>query len=133
MTIAVKLLLTVALIFSIAVPFGAFAAGEKTKGRYKTALAANTVMFFGTMLFAVCVLFGGTAFAAESTAAAGGISTGMGYIAAALSTGLSCIGGGVAVSAAASAALGKSLIFVGLAEGVCLYGLIISFMIIGKL
>ena len=99
-------------------------------------------MFFGTMLFAVCVLFGGTAFAAESTAAAGGISTGMGYIAAALSTGLSCIGGGVAVSAAASAALGaisedssilgKSLIFVGLAEGVCLYGLIISFMIIGK-
>ena len=45
----------------------------------------------------------------------------------ALSTGLSCIGGGVAVSAAASAALGaisedssilgKSLIFVGLAEG----------------
>ena len=75
--------------------------------------------------------------------AAGGISTGMGYIAAALSTGLSCIGGGVAVSAAASAALGaisedssilgKSLIFVGLAEGVCLYGLIISFMIIGKL
>ena len=109
MTIAVKLLLTVALIFSIAVPFGAFAAGEKTKGRYKTALAANTVMFFGTMLFAVCVLFGGTAFAAESTAAAGGISTGMGYI------------------------LGKSLIFVGLAEGVCLYGLIISFMIIGKL
>ena len=143
MTIAVKLLLTVALIFSIAVPFGAFAAGEKTKGRYKTALAANTVMFFGTMLFAVCVLFGGTAFAAESTAAAGGISTGMGYIAAALSTGLSCIGGGVAVSAAASAALGaisedssilgKSLIFVGLAEGVCLYGLIISFMIICKL
>ena len=49
----------------------------------------------------------------------------------------------VAVSAAASAALGaisedssilgKSLIFVGLAEGVCLYGLIISFMIIGSL
>ena len=95
MTIAVKLLLTVALIFSIAVPFGAFAAGEKTKGRYKTALAANTVMFFGTMLFAVCVLFGGTAFAAESTAAAGGISTGMGYIAAALSTGLSCIRGSI--------------------------------------
>ena len=29
--------------------------------------------------------------------------------------------------------LGKSLIFVGLAEGVCLYGLIISFMILGKL
>ena len=52
-------------------------------------------------------------------------------------------GGGIAVASAASAALGaisedssalgKSLIFVGLAEGVCLYGLIISFMILGKL
>ena len=75
--------------------------------------------------------------------AAGGLSTGMGYLAAALVTGLSCIGGGIAVASAASAALGaisedssilgKSLIFVGLAEGVCLYGLIISFMILGQL
>ena len=48
-----------------------------------------------------------------------------------------------AVASAASAALGaisedqsilgKSLIYVGLAEGVCLYGLIIAFMILGKL
>ena len=68
---------------------------------------------------------------------------GLGYIAAALVTGLACIGGGIAVASAASAALGavsedssifgKSLIFAGLAEGVCLYGLIISFMILGKL
>ena len=101
MTFTVKVLLTIALILSIAVPFGAFAAGERSRGRYKRALAANVFLFFGTMVFA---------------------STGMGYIAAALSTGLSCIGGGVAVSAAASAALGaisedssilgKSLIFV---------------------
>ncbi len=88
-------------------------------------------------------MFNGQAAAAESTAAGAGSITGMGYLAAALSTGLACIGGGIAVSAAASAALGaisedgsilgKSLIFVGLAEGVCLYGLIISFMILGKL
>ena len=142
MTITVKILLTAALILSIAVPFGAFAAGEKTKGRYKTAIAANAFLFFGTMAFAVCVLFNGNAYAAE-TASAAGSAAGLGYLAAALSTGLSCIGGGLAVSAAASAALGaisedssilgKSLIFVGLAEGVCLYGLIISFMFIGKL
>ena len=80
-----------------------------------------------------------------ATAAANGatLATGMGYLAAALVTGLSCIGGGIAVASAASAALGaisedssvlgKSLIFVGLAEGVCLYGLIISFMILGNL
>ena len=142
MTFTVKVLLTIALILSIAVPFGAFAAGERSRGRYKRALAAHVFLFFGTMVFASCLFFTGNAFAAE-TASAASNATGMGYIAAALSTGLSCIGGGVAVSAAASAALGaisedssilgKSLIFVGLAEGVCLYGLIISFMIIGSL
>ena len=144
MTITVKILLTIALIVSIAVPFGAFAAGEKTKGRYKKALAVNGLLFFGTILFTVTVLCKNDAYAAETAAnAVSDTARGMGYLAAALSTGLSCIGGGVAVSAAASAALGaisedssilgKSLIFVGLAEGVCLYGLIISFMIIGSL
>ena len=81
--------------------------------------------------------------AAEAAASGAGLAEGRGYIAAALVTGLSCIGGGIAVASAASAALGalsedssilgKSLIFVGLAEGVCLYGLIISFMILGNL
>ena len=81
--------------------------------------------------------------AVDAAAASSSLSTGLGYLAAALVTGLSCIGGGIAVASAASAALGaisedssvlgKSLIFVGLAEGVCLYGLIISFMILGKL
>ena len=79
----------------------------------------------------------------ETAAAVSNSAAGMVYLSAALATGLSCLRGGIAVSAAASAALGaisedssilgKSLIFVGLAEGVCLYGLIISFMILGKL
>ena len=143
MSLLVKITLSAALILSIAVPFGAFAAGEKTKGRYKTALAANVFLFFGTMVFAAVVMFSGNAAAAETGAQAAGSTAGMGYLSAALATGLSCLGGGIAVSAAASAALGaisedssilgKSLIFVGLAEGVCLYGLIISFMILGKL
>ena len=144
MSLLVKITLSAALILSIAVPFGAFAAGEKTKGRYRTALAANVFLFFGTLVFAAVVMFSGNAAAAEAGAqAAGSSAAGMGYLSAALATGLSCLGGGIAVSAAASAALGaisedssilgKSLIFVGLAEGVCLYGLIISFMILGKL
>ena len=142
MSLLVKITLAAALILSIAVPFGAFAMGEKTKGRYKTALGVNAFLFFGTLIVSSIFMFSGNAFAAETTAAASGVA-GMGYLAAALSTGLACIGGGIAVSAAASAALGaisedgsilgKSLIFVGLAEGVCLYGLIISFMILGKL
>ena len=109
MTFTVKVLLTIALILSIAVPFGAFAAGERSRGRYKRALAANVFLFFGTMVFASCLFFTGNAFAAETASAAlGAISED-------------------------SSILGKSLIFVGLAEGVCLYGLIISFMIIGSL
>lgn len=133
MSLLVKMTLTAALVLSIAVPFGAFAVGEKTRGRYKTALAANLFLFFGTMLLAAVFMFSGNAMAAEGAAEGGKVSAaGMGYLSAALSTGLSCLGGGIAVSAAASAALGaisedssilgKSLIFVGLAEGVCLYG-----------
>ena len=142
MTLLAKITLAAALLLSIAIPFGAFAAGEKTKGRYKTDLGINALLFVGTLVTAGTLMFTGNAFAAE-TASTASNAAGWGYLAAALSTGMSCIGGGIAVSAAASAALGaisedgsilgKSLIFVGLAEGVCLYGLIISFMILGKL
>ena len=137
-----KVLLFAALVACIAVPFRVFVKGEQTKHRYKTTLALNGVMFFGLMLFTGVMMFSGNAFAAEAAAETSS-ALGMGCVAAALSTGMSCIGGGIAVSAAASAALGaisedgsilgKSLIFVGLAEGVCLYGLIISFMILGNL
>lgn len=137
-----KIVLIIALILSIIIPFGAFLIGERTKGRYKTSLGINCFFFFGTLILANIAMFSGDVFAAEAVAEAS-IATGMGYLAAALVTGLSCIGGGIAVASAASAALGaisedssilgKSLIFVGLAEGVALYGLIISFMILGKL
>ena len=142
MTTIAQIILAIALVLSIILPFGYYLIGEKNRGRYKTAIGVNAFFFFGTMLIAIAVMFTG----ASSVQAAGseaGLATGMGYIAAALVTGLSCIGGGIAVASAASAALGaisedqsilgKSLIFVGLAEGVCLYGLIISFMIISRL
>ena len=142
MNTTVKIILIVALVLSIGIPFGAFAAGEKTRGRYKVALATNLFLFFGTIAISTLLLFGGAAHAADSTSATAS-AAGLGYIGAALAVGLSCLGGGIAVSAAASAALGaisedssilgKSLIFVGLAEGVCLYGLIIAFMILGQL
>lgn len=138
-----KIILVVALILSIIIPFGAYLIGEKNKGRFKTSLGVNVFFFFGTMILANILLFGGNAHAAEATSAAAASSYGLGYIAAALSTGLSCVGAGIAVASAASAALGaisedssilgKSLIFVALAEGVALYGLIVSIMILGKL
>lgn len=144
MTLATKLILSITLILSIILPFGYYLIGEKSKKRYKMTIATNAFFFFGAFAIATIMLLGGpNVQAAEGAVDAASLATGLGYIAAALVTGLSCIGGGIAVASAASAALGaisedssilgKSLIFVGLAEGVCLYGLIISFMILGQL
>lgn len=76
-------------------------------------------------------------------AAEGGSDAGMGFLASGLSTGLATIGAGYAVGAVGSSALGavsenprilgKTLIFVGLAEGIAIYGLIISIIILGQL
>ncbi|MBE5938641.1 MAG: ATPase [Lachnospiraceae bacterium] len=140
-------LVVVALILSIFIPFRVFFAGERNKKRYKKIIGVNTVLFFGLLITGVAILFAPSASASEAAAvaatAADGLGTGLGYISAALATSISGIGGGIAIASAASAALGavsedssvfgKSLVFVGLAEGVCLYGFIISIMILGKL
>ena len=144
MTGIIQITIAAALILSIILPFGAFFLGEKNKKCYKTSLGVNCFFFFGTLLVATVVMLGGTVTAnAASDAAASGLATGLGYIGAALVTGLSGIGSGIAVASSASAALGaisedgslfgKSMIFVAMAEGIALYGLIISFMILGRL
>lgn len=93
-----------------------------------------------------------TGFAAEPAAAASGSAVlsiagttaqGLGFLAAALSTGLSALGAGIAVAAAAPAAIGavsenaksfgKAIIFVVLGEGIAIYGLLISILIINRL
>jgi V/A-type H+-transporting ATPase subunit K len=66
-----------------------------------------------------------------------------GFIAAAISTGLSALGAGVAVSNVGSAAigamaekpeiLGRTLIVIGLAEGIAIYGLIVSILILNQI
>ena len=136
-----KIILIAALILSIFIPFMAFLLGERKKGRLKTTLAINITMFFAILVVADIMLFGGSVNAAEAAEAAAASSDGLKYIAAALSTGMSTIGAGIAVASSASAALGalsedssvmgKALIFVALAEGIALYGLLISFIILG--
>ncbi len=121
--------------------------GKKlSNGGVKFGLIANVACFFAICIIATVYGVGTTAMAAgaETVASAGlTIGDGIGLIAAALVTGMSCIGGGIAVASSASAALGaisendkafgKALIFVGLAEGVALYGVLISFQIISKI
>ncbi len=128
------------LFLSIILPIGAFFIGERKAERFKKSLAVNVVSFFGVLVFATIFMFSGNAFGAVAQT---GASTGDGlrYLAAALSTGLATVGAGIATGSAASAALGalsenegimgKALIFVALAEGIAIYGMLISFMILG--
>ena len=136
----VQVLTAIAMVLTIVVPMTYYFKGEHNKNRYKKSLAANVS---GFLLIAPVVSFAGATTASAATEAGAGLATGLGYIGAALVTGLSGIGSGIAVASSASAALGaisedgsifgKSMIFVAMAEGIALYGLIISFMILGKL
>ncbi|NYB76037.1 ATPase [Sedimentibacter hydroxybenzoicus DSM 7310] len=115
------------------------------KGSIKKAILTTVSAFSLVMLGAIIsTITGGNAFAETVTeaAASAGISMGEGfkYLAAALSTGLATIGTGLAVGSVGSSAvgavsedasiLGKTLIFVGMAEGIAIYGMIISILIL---
>ena len=124
-------------------PLVTIAVRRLTGASARQALMGNIAMFCGVFLITAVCGFGGAVSAAAPEAAAAvtdGLAEGLKYIAAALAVGLSGIGGGIAVASSASAALGaisendsvfgKSLIFVGLAEGVALYGLIIALVLL---
>ena len=129
--------------FAVFSPLFLIGIRKYTGRRAKRALGANIASFFAFLVLASVVGIGGSASAAgapEAAAAAGGIAEGLKYVGAALAVGLSGIGGGIAVASSASAALGaisendkalgNALIFVGLAEGVALYGLIVALLLL---
>lgn len=109
----------------------------------KRAVFANIASFFGVLLVTTLLPFTG-AFAESTEAAANAAGmlsdSGIKYLAAALSTGVGSIAAGIAVGSAAPAAIGaisenekvfsKALIFVALGEGVAIYGLLISILIL---
>ena len=126
--------------FAVFSPLFLIGIRKYTGRRAKRALGANIASFFAFLVLASVVGIGGSASAAGAPEAAGGIAEGLKYVGAALAVGLSGIGGGIAVASSASAALGaisendkafgKALIFVGLAEGVALYGLIVALLLL---
>lgn len=87
------------------------------------------------------MLFAGSALAVTDVAAASS-ATGLAYLGASLAAGLACIGAGIAVAVVGAAALGvvgekpellgSTLIYLGLAEGIAIYGVIIALLILGK-
>ena len=127
------------LIVSVVIAVKAFENGKSRKNTVLMQLASFAAVF------AICMVCPFVASAAEGDVATAtdGFANGMAYIGAAVATGLSCIGGGIAVGNAAPAAIGatsedpkafgKAIIFVALGEGIALYGMLISIMIISNI
>jgi V/A-type H+-transporting ATPase subunit K len=87
------------------------------------------------------VLSAAAAFAVDEEApAAAASNTHWRWIAAAAAVGMSCIAGGIAVGQIGAAAMGamsenpelsgKALPFIGLAEGICLWGFLVALLIL---
>lgn len=103
---------------------------------------------FNVMVFLMALGLGVVWLASPSSVFAAGLAqaaTGgdqYASLAAAISTGLATVGAGIAVSGTGAAAVGaiaekpeafgRSLIFVGLAEGIAIYGLIIAFLVLNR-
>lgn len=124
------------LILSVVLAVKAFEKGKSRKRTVLMQLASFAAVFTLCMVcpFVASAATGDVSTATDATAA------GLAYIGAGLATGFSCIGGGIAVGNAAPAAIGatsedpkafgKAIIFVALGEGVALYGMLISIMLI---
>ena len=113
----------------------------RAKGIFLSCLVGSALLVVAGALVA---LGSHPALAAEGVSAVATTSTGagLGFLAASLATGLACLGAGFAVSSVGSAALGlvgekpemlgSTLIYLGLAEGIAIYGVIVSLLILGK-
>lgn len=134
-----------ALAFALFLLLPALKTGSTPRARRR--VAANGGVFLVSALLLVALSVSASAAdpttAAAAAAVGASVGDGMGFLAAALSTGLSCLGAGIAIASTAPAAIGafsedpkafgKALIFVVLGEGVALYGLLISILLINKL
>lgn len=108
-------------------------------------VATNIVLFFGAQL-AAAFLGVNDALAATEDAVrdGGGVSTGLGlaFIGIALPTALSTIAAGIAVGPIGAASLaavtekpemfGRTLVYLGLAEGIAIYGLVLSILLLNR-
>lgn len=147
MTLLLTQLLPFIAIVAITIPLVKVFRGKASVAETKKRMVWHLVGFLGV---ATLVVVAGPMFALRTsaedtvvTSIAGTLAQGLGFLSAALATGMSALGAGIAVAAAAPAAIGafsendknfgKAMIFVALGEGVAIYGLLISILIINKL
>ena len=112
---------------------------DSSKEKIRKALKINLSTFIPIMVM-ILVLVLPNGVKAATAGSASETASGLKYIGAALSKGLATIGTGYAVGQVGSAALGaisedasilgRTIIFVGLAEGIAIFGVIISIMIL---
>jgi len=110
--------------------------------RPKVLILGNIVSFSVVFVVATVLIFSGRVYGDGVAYGASDLAMAAAFIGAGLVTGLGAIGTGIAVSSAASAAIGavseneanfgKAMIFVAMAEGIAIYGLLIAFMILGR-
>ncbi|MFM1891475.1 MAG: hypothetical protein RLZ44_552 [Pseudomonadota bacterium] len=113
---------------------------------FRNTLAGNLVLFVGAQIALVALgVQDVMAQPAVADAAAGGISTGTGLaiIGIGIPTALSTVGAGIAVGPIGSASLaalaekpemfGRTLIYLGLAEGIAIYGLVMSILLLDRI
>jgi V/A-type H+-transporting ATPase subunit K len=118
---------------------------HRRKAGLKLLTGLNTFMMAGALALLAAAVAAGPAAADGPAAAAAnpdGGSSGAALIAAAIAVAGSSIGAAIAVAYTGSAALaamserpeifGRAMVIVGLAEGIAIYGLIISIILIGK-
>ena len=128
------------LCLAIILPIGAFFISKRKFANFKCSLLINVISFFGILIISSAFMVHTTPASTATVAETGGIDQGLKYLAAALSTGLAALGAGIATGQASSSALGalsenegimgKALIFVALSEGIAIYGLLVTFMIL---
>ncbi len=127
-------------------PLVLFLSGHMDKKNARSRMLAQIAVFAGTFIVLLVVQAGRFTVLAESgvtTEAMMNSPKAMGFLAAALSVAASSLGAAWAVAKAAPAALGaisenpdnfgKAIIFVALGEGIAIYGLLISILILNNL
>jgi V/A-type H+-transporting ATPase subunit K len=122
-------------------PLALIFSGKISTKNTKQKMIAQIAIFAG--VFAVMMIVQANQFTALAADGTESSASGLGFIAAAIAVGCSSIGAGWAVAKAAPAALaaisenadnfGKAIIFVALGEGIAIYGLLISILILNNL
>lgn len=121
------------------------AAQANAMRRLKAIFGINVLAFVGGLVVLLLFAMQGVMAAPEAAEGAKEISLGLGLaiIGAGIPTAIATIGAGLAVGPIGTAALavvaekpdtfGRSLIYIGLAEGIAIYGLVVTILLLDKL